>query len=319
MGEPFGLVVRFRLKDGAEAGFDQLVSETVEQIRAAEPGTLVYACHLVPAEPASRIFYELYRDRVAFDEHERQTHTRRFLAERDRYVASFNVTFLSWRRRRASSTPSTPVDSLTQDLPFPDRVAELRRRRGLSQRELGAALHRSESWVSQVERGVQPVERFAVLQALADALGVPVSAVRPETSSLVAPTAISKERPTQLDSLRLALAGHPALTTLFPGDETSPASPDVGSLTKRVATVWDLTHTFRLNELAQELTALLPELEAAVRSSKGRDRKTFSQLLARAYQAAAAAFAQVDDPEAAWIAADRSLRAGEDSGPPSKS
>jgi len=38
--------------------------------------------------------------------------------------------------------------------------------------------------------------------------------------------------------------------------------------------------------------------------------------LAIAYQAAAAAFAQVDDPEAAWVAADRSIRAGEDSGQP---
>ena len=57
---------------------------------------------------------------------------------------------------------------LPPTLPLAERVAELRRQRGLSQRELGAAMGRSESWVSQVERGVQPVERVAVLQTLAE-------------------------------------------------------------------------------------------------------------------------------------------------------
>jgi hypothetical protein len=57
-------------------------------------------------------------------------------------------------------------------------------------------------------------------------------------------------------------------------------------------------------------------LEEAARSAKGRDRRVLSGLLASTYQAAAAAFAQIDDPEAAWVAADRAIRAGEDSGQP---
>jgi hypothetical protein len=40
----FGLSVRFRCKDEASAdGFDKLVAETVPQIIAHEPGTLIYA------------------------------------------------------------------------------------------------------------------------------------------------------------------------------------------------------------------------------------------------------------------------------------
>ena len=35
-----------------------------------------------------RVFYELYRDRAAFDEHERQGHTARFLAEREQFLAA---------------------------------------------------------------------------------------------------------------------------------------------------------------------------------------------------------------------------------------
>ncbi|WP_171161931.1 putative quinol monooxygenase [Streptomyces sp. I05A-00742] len=92
----FGLVVRFTLRGGEEvaAVFDELASRTLEGIRRHEPRTLVYATHRVPDEPAVRVFYELYADRAAFDEHERQPHVRHFLAEREEYVDRVDVTFL---------------------------------------------------------------------------------------------------------------------------------------------------------------------------------------------------------------------------------
>lgn len=91
----FALVVKFDLFDADKvAGFDQLVAETVKSIKS-EPGTLVYATNTVEGEPLSRIFYEVYRDREAFEEHERQPHTRRFLDQRGEYVASFRVEFLT--------------------------------------------------------------------------------------------------------------------------------------------------------------------------------------------------------------------------------
>lgn len=92
----FGLSVRFTCRDAdSAAGFDRLVAETVPQIRQHEPGTLVYAVHTVEGKPLERIFYELYRDRAAFDAHEGQPHTRRFLAGRERFLASTEVDFLS--------------------------------------------------------------------------------------------------------------------------------------------------------------------------------------------------------------------------------
>ncbi len=67
----FGLFVRFTCKDEASAeAYDRLVAETVEAIKANEPGTLVYASHLVEGQPLQRIFYELYRDKAAFEAHE---------------------------------------------------------------------------------------------------------------------------------------------------------------------------------------------------------------------------------------------------------
>ncbi|TYB49324.1 putative quinol monooxygenase [Actinomadura chibensis] len=91
----FGLVVRFTCKDEANArAFDQLVADTVEKIETEEPGTLVYAVHKVDGQPLQRIFYELYRDRAAFDAHEQQEHTRRFLAARQELLASVEVDWL---------------------------------------------------------------------------------------------------------------------------------------------------------------------------------------------------------------------------------
>jgi quinol monooxygenase YgiN len=77
------------------AAFDALVAETVQAIIDHEPGTLVYATHRVTDEPLARVFYEVYRDRAAFDEHEQQPHTRHFLEQRSQYIESFRVEFLA--------------------------------------------------------------------------------------------------------------------------------------------------------------------------------------------------------------------------------
>src|ERR1039457_2039984 len=85
----FGLFVRFTCKDEASAqAYDRMVAENIEGIKANEPGTLVYASHLVDGQPLQRIFYELYRDKAAFEAHEAAPHARRYLAERDQYLAS---------------------------------------------------------------------------------------------------------------------------------------------------------------------------------------------------------------------------------------
>jgi quinol monooxygenase YgiN len=92
----FGLCVRFTCKDETSAtAYDRLVAETIEAIKAYEPGTLVYASHLVDGQPLQRIFYELYRDENAFHDHEAAPHTRRYLDERDQYLASTEVDWLT--------------------------------------------------------------------------------------------------------------------------------------------------------------------------------------------------------------------------------
>src|SRR5262245_59002603 len=87
MAAMFALVVRFDLQAGTEDAFDRLVAETTARIRTEEPGPLLYLCQRMQGESANRIFYELYRDREAFQAHEEQPHVKALLQERERYMA----------------------------------------------------------------------------------------------------------------------------------------------------------------------------------------------------------------------------------------
>ncbi|HET9442280.1 MAG TPA: antibiotic biosynthesis monooxygenase [Acidimicrobiales bacterium] len=88
--------MRFDLAPGHAEAFDRLAHETVAEVKTKEPGTIVYACHRVAGDDSARVFYELYRDQAAFDEHERQDHTRRFLSQREQHLAvAPRVEFLS--------------------------------------------------------------------------------------------------------------------------------------------------------------------------------------------------------------------------------
>jgi len=93
----FGLMVRFTCKDeAATAGFDDLIARTGEQIRANEPGTLIYTVHRVDGRPLERAFYELYRDEDAFKAHEAQEYVKAFHTERVEYVSTTEVDRLEY-------------------------------------------------------------------------------------------------------------------------------------------------------------------------------------------------------------------------------
>ncbi|MGP4049656.1 helix-turn-helix domain-containing protein [Streptomyces sp. 2A115] len=192
------------------------------------------------------------------------------------------------------------------------RIKGLRRAAGMSQADLAAAMRRSESWVSQVERGVQPVERFAIIQALADALGVSTQDIRPDTAPAPVDPADDAPEPqsNDLDGLRVALTGHPALGSLFDRRPSSPA-PTLAEFRRLVDQAWEYVHASSFAALSDHLVKLLPDIEVAVRHAPAADRVELHSLRARSYQAAAASFTRQDQADAAWVAADRALQAAE--------
>lgn len=182
----------------------------------------------------------------------------------------------------------------------------------MSQKDLATAVSRSESWVSQVERDVRPVERVSVLQLLADALGTSVRDLRPDAAGT--PRKSATEAPSELDALTRAVTGPPALAGLLGPTEAGPLPLD--QLRTTVDEAWRLTQAPTLTGLDALLAPLLNDLETATREARGRRRAQVAGLLASAYQAAAAAFARQDVPDAAWVAADRATRWAEETGDP---
>ncbi|MEV0260683.1 helix-turn-helix domain-containing protein [Streptomyces sp. NPDC050617] len=194
---------------------------------------------------------------------------------------------------------------------FGRRVAELRKQRGLTQKELAAEIGRTASWLSQVERGIQPVIRLDVLRLLADGLGIPLHVLQPEALPLTGQAAQETDEPNDLDQARLVISGHPALDLLLGAERGPLPAADLPELRAAVDRIWELTHADRFAELGAALGPLIPRLERAARTAPDKHRGELHSLLARAYQALAAAFVRQNEADAAWVAADRSIRAAE--------
>ena len=188
------------------------------------------------------------------------------------------------------------------------KIAAERRRRGLSQPELARMVDRSVAWVSQVERGVRKVDRMSVLEALAAVLEVPLAELAAEAPVVAAVT----EEPPGAGGLRLVLSGAYALRAMLDGRR----SPALSTLRTKARKAWELTHAGRYTELTELLRGLVPDLETAARAVAEDQRAEVFELMASTYQACSAALAELGEPEAAWIAADRAMAAAERAGNP---
>jgi quinol monooxygenase YgiN len=103
---PYGRILIFTLLDDRVADFDRLAEQAAEEVRTREPDTLVYVIHLVPNAPMQRIYYEIYRDRAAFDSHENQPYMKRFVADRRACVLATNVIELRLKYAKVAPLPS---------------------------------------------------------------------------------------------------------------------------------------------------------------------------------------------------------------------
>ena len=101
----YGLIAIYTLAEGTTADFDALAERVVAEVRASEPDALVYAVHSVPNAEMQRIFYEVYRDRMAYEDHKRQPHIQRFEADSSPYVLATNVIELGMQQAKLSALP----------------------------------------------------------------------------------------------------------------------------------------------------------------------------------------------------------------------
>ncbi len=193
-----------------------------------------------------------------------------------------------------------------------ERIAYHRKRLGLSQVEFAGLVGRSESWVSQVERGVRPVDRMSVLQRVADVLSVSVAELRGNEEARDA-----DQRPEAFDTIRLALTGHPAIAAVLGTATLTAPAQQMETFRRQHASIWELVHASRYGEVAPILAALIPGLETAVRTADSEQVQAEArELLGDTYQAVAALMVKIGETDAAWIAADRAGYCAEAAGSP---
>jgi transcriptional regulator with XRE-family HTH domain len=166
------------------------------------------------------------------------------------------------------------------------RIATHRRRRGLSQVALAGLVGRSESWLSQVERGARTVDSLSVLRELARVLRV-------DLDDLAGPALPKPPVVTDIATDRLAAAE----TALFgrTNADRVPAGP---------SHIAELHTAYQRAEYAAVIDALPTLIE-------GLDPTAPPALLAAGYTLVAKAFAKFGSTEAQALAADRAWAAAE--------
>jgi transcriptional regulator with XRE-family HTH domain len=196
--------------------------------------------------------------------------------------------------------------------PLGERIAYYRRRRGLSQVKLAGLLGRSESWLSQVERGVRSIDRISVLTQVATALNVPVTELSPDPL-------LQREEAAEhstVHAIRMALSRHDALRGIFGSRELAGPAGSPAELEAEAERAWKLTHASRYRELEELLPTLMAEAEVSARRLPVASRKAVFRSLAVTYQATAAVMAKLREVDAGCVAGERSIAAAEQADAP---
>ncbi len=185
------------------------------------------------------------------------------------------------------------------------RVAEERKLRGLTQRQLAERAHVSLSLLRKVEQGTVPASP-AFTSATARALGVGPAEL------------LGQPYPRETPTDHRVFAAVPALRReltayLLPPEDDVRARP-VRQLADAVAAISQLRHAVDLNRLGAQLPGLLAELRTAWYHTTGSERQRIFGLLAETYYAAGQLASKLGYTDLASISVDRYEWAAERSG-----
>ncbi|SCG49000.1 Transcriptional regulator, contains XRE-family HTH domain [Micromonospora echinaurantiaca] len=172
----------------------------------------------------------------------------------------------------------------SDDLPIGRRVARWRVRRRMTQQMLADRLGRSKSWVDKMERGVRALDRYPVIQEIAQVLRVdPMALLGPHQP----PAPSTSQALDGLDGIRAALARY----------DNPPPQP-TGEVRRHIEHAW---LTYQHGHYPQ-LVRVLPGLLDATRSAE-------PGLRVQAYRITSSLLVKLGEADLAWLAADRAMGA----------
>ena len=170
-----------------------------------------------------------------------------------------------------------------------------RTRRGYSQAVLAGLVGRSESWLSQVERGILTVDSHDVLSRLSDVLRVPLNELTGTDHHVPAP------RYTAAVEIERAMMRY---------SEVSDGPVDLARLRAEARRTHAAYQATRYGEVGRRLPRLIRDVEAAAHR-RGADRPAVCSVRAMVYNTTAAVLRRVGQKDLAWQAADRAMSAAE--------
>jgi transcriptional regulator with XRE-family HTH domain len=189
------------------------------------------------------------------------------------------------------------------------RIARARRRRGLSQAVLAGLVGRSESWLSQVERGRRGVDSHAVLTRLAEVLRVDIEEITTPGTGTEDPRHAFPAAPLiEQAMMRYGTLGASG------GPEPEPGR-QMGHLRAMAHSAYQGYQATRYEATGRLLPELIRRTETASRAGSAA-RPSACEVRALVYDIAAALLSRVGERSLAWTAADRAMSAAEYSGEP---
>lgn len=185
------------------------------------------------------------------------------------------------------------------------RIARQRRRRGLSQVVVANLVGRSESWLSQVERGLRSIDSHSVLVRLAEVLDVEISQITNDDLGSDMAKYVAAE------SIREAMLRYETLPTAInsrSADEGQSRLKWLGHDLRRVNRLYQAT---QYDEAGRVLPGLIIAVEQAGQTRQVKDRQAAHSLRALVYQSATMILNRVGEADLAWTAVDRSICAAQ--------
>jgi len=194
-----------------------------------------------------------------------------------------------------------------------ERIAFYRQRRDLTQAVLAGMIGRSEDWLSKIERGERQARRLDVLANLArelrvtlgDLLGEPVLAEDDEQND-------------DVPAIRDVLMAPRRLSRILYRDHRRETAPPTTSWAQRhVESYWGDYQAGRVGRVIAalpELIIMAQQLEDS--PGEGDQRRQAWAVSARTHHLAATTLSKVGEADLGWIAAERAMRAADQSDDP---
>lgn len=183
-------------------------------------------------------------------------------------------------------------------------IRRARKRRGISQAALAGLIGRSESWLSQVERGKRSIDSHTVLTRLAEVLRVDIAELTGDDTPAEADMRYASAR-----GIESAMMRYTSLETIIE-DSGGDHAVDIARLRAEADRAYAAYQATRYDEVGRRLPRLIRDVEAAARG-RGADRPAVCSARAMVYNTAAAVLKRVGEQDLAWQAADRAMSAAE--------